>query len=63
MKKFTAVLATVLLILIVISTITLSLLVIWGGIDPIIGHKIEDTIWLTAIVMALSFIVNCALEE
>jgi hypothetical protein len=62
MKKFTAFLASLMLVLVVLSTIILSLLVIWGGIDPVLGHRIEDTIWLGAIITVLSFIVNCALE-
>jgi hypothetical protein len=62
MKKFTTFLASLMLVLVVISTITLSLLVIWGGIDPVLSDRIEDTIWLGADVMVASFIVNCALE-
>lgn len=63
MKKFTKILTLVLLALIAISTVILSFFVIWESIDPKIADKIEDTIWLTAIIMIVSFIINCALEE
>jgi hypothetical protein len=63
MKKFTKILTLVLLALMAISAFTLSLFVIWESIDPKVAQKIEDTIWLTAILMIVSFIINCALEE
>jgi len=61
-KKLFGVLALIMLISVCLSAITLSLLVIWGGVDPVLGHQIEDTIWLGAIVMIVSFIINCGLE-
>jgi divalent metal cation (Fe/Co/Zn/Cd) transporter len=61
-KRFFGLLALIMLISVCLSAITLSLLVIWGGVDPVLGHQIEDTIWLGAIVMIVSFIINCGLE-
>lgn len=63
MKKFTKILTLVLLALIAISAVILSFFIIWESIDLKIADKIEDTIWLTAIIMIVSFIINCALEE
>lgn len=63
MKKFTKILTLVLLALIIISTFILSLFVVWESIDPKITDKIENTIWLTATIMIISFIINCSIEE